>query len=118
MIKKLTTIFLLFISVSSIFAQEDKDKLKKENESKIKKANDLYSKYAYVDAIKIYERIASQGYVDQTVLEHLGNSYYFNADYTTALKWYDQLFENAKKTLKTIRLLQSITIVMGKHSNQ
>ena len=41
MIKKLTTIFLLFISVSSIFAQEDKDKLKKENESKIKKANEL-----------------------------------------------------------------------------
>lgn len=97
MIKKITTIFLLFVSVSCLFAQEDKDKLKKENESKIKKANDLYGKYAYIDAIKIYERIASQGYVDQTILENLGNSYYFNADYTTALKWYDQLFENAEK---------------------
>ena len=70
MIKKLTTIFLLFLSVSCVFAQEDKDKLKKENESKIKKANDLYGKYAYIDAIKIYERIASQGYVDQTILEN------------------------------------------------
>ena len=96
MIRRITTIFLLFCSVSALFAQEDKEKLKKENESKIKKADELYSKYAYVDAIKIYERIAEQGYVDQNILENLGNAYYFNADYTTALKWYDKLFEGTK----------------------
>ena len=44
MIRRITTIFLLFCSVSALFAQEDKDKLKKENESKIKKADELYSK--------------------------------------------------------------------------
>ena len=104
MIRKITAIFLLFCSVSVIFAQEDKEKLKKENESKIKKANDLYGKYAYVDAIKIYERIAEQGYVDQNILENLGNSYYFNADYTTALKWYDKLFENAKKDSQNYKI--------------
>ena len=104
MIRKITAIFLLFCSVSVIFAQEDKEKLKKENESKIKKANDLYGKYAYIDAIKIYERIAEQGYVDQNVLENLGNSYYFNADYTTALKWYDKLFENAKKDSQNYKI--------------
>ena len=104
MIRKITAIFLLFCSVSVIFAQEDKEKLKKENESKIKKANDLYGKYAYVDAIKIYDRIAEQGYVDQNILENLGNSYYFNADYTTALKWYDKLFENAKKDSQNYKI--------------
>ena len=78
--------------------------MKKENESKIKQANDLYGKYAYVDAIKIYERIAEQGYVDQNILENLGNSYYFNADYTTALKWYDKLFENAKKDSQNYKI--------------
>lgn len=104
MIRKITAIFLLFCSVSVIFAQEDKEKLKKENESKIKKANDLYGKYAYIDAIKIYERIAEQGYVDQNILENLGNSYYFNADYTTALKWYDKLFENAKKDSQNYKI--------------
>ena len=107
MIRKITAIFLLFCSVSVVFAQVDdkeKEKLRKENESKIKKANDLYGKYAYVDAIKIYERIAEQGYVDQNVLENLGNSYYFNADYTTALKWYDKLFENAKKDSQNYKI--------------
>ena len=96
MIKKITIFSLLFLSFSSIFAQVD-NKQKEENEKKAKKANELYSKYAYVDAIKIYERIAEQGYIDQTILENLGNSYYFNADYTNALKWYDQLFKNAQK---------------------
>ena len=107
MIRKITAIFLLFCSVSVVFAQVDdkeKEKLRKENESKIKKANDLYGKYAYVDAIKIYERIAEQGYVDQNILENLGNSYYFNADYTTALKWYDKLFENAKKDSQNYKI--------------
>ena len=105
MIRKITAIFLLFCSTSVVFAQvDDKEKLKKENESKIKKANDLYGKYAYVDAIKIYERIAEQGYVDQNILENLGNSYYFNADYTTALKWYDKLFENAKKDSQNYKI--------------
>ena len=107
MIRKITAIFLLFCSVSVVFAQVDdkeKEKLRKENESKIKKANDLYGKYAYVDAIKIYERIAEQGYVDRNILENLGNSYYFNADYTTALKWYDKLFENAKKDSQNYKI--------------
>ena len=105
MIRKITAIFLLFCSTSVVFAQvDDQEKLKKENESKIKKANDLYGKYAYVDAIKIYERIAEQGYVDQNILENLGNSYYFNADYTTALKWYDKLFANAKKDSENYKI--------------
>ena len=49
-------------------------------------------------------RIAEQGYVDQNILENLGNSYYFNADYTTALKWYDKLFENAKKDSQNYKI--------------
>lgn len=60
-------------------------------------ADKLYEKYAYVDAIKIYEKIADKGYVDQDILQNLANSYYFNADYKNALKWYDQLFEKAKQ---------------------
>lgn len=60
------------------------------------KANELYNRYAYIDAIKIYERIAEKGYVNQDVLEKLGNAYFFNADYKSALKWYDKLFELSK----------------------
>ncbi|MDO5608300.1 MAG: OmpA family protein [Capnocytophaga sp.] len=60
----------------------------------IQKANQLYKDYAYIDAIKIYERIAKNGYENQELLERLGNSYYFNADYQNALTWYDKLFAN------------------------
>ena len=101
MIKRITILMLLLFPFSAIFAQVD-DKQKEENEKKAQKANELYDKYAYVDAIKIYERIAEQGYVDQTILQNLGNSYYFNADYTNALKWYDQLFKNAQKDNYTL----------------
>ena len=104
MIRKITAIFLLFCSTSVAFAQvDDQEKLKKENESKIKKANDLYGKYAYVDAIKIYERIAEQGYVDQNILENLGNSYYS---------------QTLKKIAKTTKLLQNTTIVMHNALNR
>ncbi|GIZ15025.1 OmpA family protein [Capnocytophaga catalasegens] len=65
-------------------------------EKEQKKADELYKKYAYVDAIKVYERIAEKGYVNQDILQNLGNAYYFNADYKSALKWYDQLFQLAK----------------------
>lgn len=51
-----------------------------------------YEKYAYIDAIKTYERIAEKGYKSQDMLQKLGNSYYFNADLENAAKWYGELF--------------------------
>lgn len=65
-------------------------------EKQQEKADQLYNRYAYIDAIKVYERIAEKGYINQDVLEKLGNSYFFNADYKSALKWYDQLSELSK----------------------
>ncbi len=77
----------MFVMMTTVgFAQEKQQE----------KADQLYSKYAYIDAIKIYERIAEKGYINQDILEKLGNSYFFNADYKNALKWYDQLFELSK----------------------
>jgi outer membrane protein OmpA-like peptidoglycan-associated protein/tetratricopeptide (TPR) repeat protein len=58
----------------------------------IKYANDKYEKYAYVDAIKVYESVANKGYKDEKMFQRLGNSYYFNGELIKALKWYDQLF--------------------------
>ena len=59
----------------------------------INDADKNYDKFAYIDAIKIYERIAEKGYKSVEMFEKLGNSYYFNADLEMALKWYEQLFE-------------------------
>lgn len=89
---KLLNITLAFLCTTSLFAQHERE---------LQKANDMYKNYAYVDAIKIYEKIAEKGYVNQEMLESLGNSYYYNAEYKNALRWYEQLFEEGKYDVKT-----------------
>ncbi|NHM08381.1 OmpA family protein, partial [Flavobacterium sp. CYK-4] len=57
-----------------------------------KKGDKQYSKYAYIDATKTYERIAEKGYKSADMFLKLGNSYYFNADLPKAAKWYTEFF--------------------------
>lgn len=56
------------------------------------RAEKKYDKYAYVDAIETYERIANKGFKNQEILQNLGNAYYFNAKLEEASKWYGELF--------------------------
>ncbi|WP_291285375.1 OmpA family protein [Flavobacterium sp.] len=60
--------------------------------TKIATADKQYANYAYVDAIKTYERVASKGYKSADMFKKLGNSFYFNAEFDKAAKWYDELF--------------------------
>jgi outer membrane protein OmpA-like peptidoglycan-associated protein len=55
-------------------------------------ADQKFNEYSYIDAIKIYERLAEKGYKDDNVLKKLGDCYYFNSDYTKSQQWYRQLF--------------------------
>ena len=87
----LTFSVALLSSTSLLFAQPEKE---------LEKANEMYKNFSYVDAIKIYERIAQKGFVNQEMLESLGNSYYYNAEYKNALRWYEQLFEEGKYNVK------------------
>jgi outer membrane protein OmpA-like peptidoglycan-associated protein/tetratricopeptide (TPR) repeat protein len=59
---------------------------------KVAKADKNYDKFAYVDAIKTYERVFEKGYKTPDMLQKLGNAYYFNADLEKAAKWYGELF--------------------------
>lgn len=61
-------------------------------ESKLNLADKKYDSYAYVDAIKTYERIAQKGYKSEDLYKKLGNSYYFNSDFENSAKWYSELF--------------------------
>src|SRR4051812_39343318 len=58
----------------------------------IRKTEKRYDNYAYIDVIKVYEKIAEKGYKDEKMFERLGNSYYFNADYDKAEGAYRELF--------------------------
>ncbi|MFV8346100.1 tetratricopeptide repeat protein [Flavobacterium sp. ZB4P13] len=60
--------------------------------SKFYVTDKVSDKYAYVDVIKTYERIAAKGYKSIDIFKKLGDSYYFNADFGKAAKWYCELF--------------------------
>ena len=57
------------------------------------KAKKSIEKFAYVDAIKTYERLFDKGYKSQEMLQNIGDAYYFKADLDHAAKWYTELFQ-------------------------
>lgn len=59
---------------------------------KVAKADKEFDKFAYVDAIKTYERLFEKGYKSADMLQKLGDAYYFKADLENAAKWYTELF--------------------------
>lgn len=77
-----TSCILLFFGLQS-YAQRTKEK----------KADNEFDQYAYVDAIKIYEKIAQNGYMNTSILKKLADAYYFNGKLEQAHNWYKELFE-------------------------
>ena len=65
---------------SSIFAQ-----------NKINSATKKYDKLAYIDAIKVYEKVVEKGHESEDLFQHLGDAYYYNAQYNKAIQSYGQL---------------------------
>lgn len=52
----------------------------------------ISDKYAYIDVIKTYERVAAKGYKSVDLFQKLGNSYYSNSKLEKAATWYCELF--------------------------
>lgn len=82
-------------------------------EKKIKEANAAYEKLGYMNAISIYIEVDKKGYGSPDIYKKIGDSYYFNANYTEANKWYEKLIKSSEvidfeyyyrysQTLKTI----------------
>ncbi|MDP5202325.1 OmpA family protein [Flavobacterium sp. DG2-3] len=78
---------LLFVTIIGAFSFSSYAQ-----QSKINAADKKYDSYAYVDAIKIYEKVADKGYKSEDMFKKLGNAYYFNSDFQNAAKWYGELF--------------------------
>jgi outer membrane protein OmpA-like peptidoglycan-associated protein len=80
------SILLCLIIVSVFFSKTYSQ------QSKIESGDKKYDNYAYIDAIKTYERVAQKGYKSEDMFKKLGNSYYFNSEFAAAAKWYGELF--------------------------
>jgi outer membrane protein OmpA-like peptidoglycan-associated protein/tetratricopeptide (TPR) repeat protein len=78
---------LLYVTIVSVFSFNLYSQ-----KTKLTAADKKYDNYAYVDAIKTYERVANKGYKSEEMFKKLGNAYYFNAELDKAAKWYDELF--------------------------
>ena len=60
--------------------------------ARVATADKKYDNYAYVDAIKTYERVVDKGYQSTDMFQKLGNAYYFNGKLEKAAQWYGALF--------------------------
>jgi len=56
------------------------------------KTDKVGEKYAYVDVIKTYEKVAAKGYKSVDLFQKLGNSSYSNCELEKAAEWYTKLF--------------------------
>lgn len=81
---------LLYITIISVFSFNCYAQ-----KAQLAAADRKYESFAYIDAIKTYERVAEKGYKSADMFQKLGNSYYFNGELDKAAKWYDELFAMA-----------------------
>ncbi|PHS02707.1 MAG: flagellar motor protein MotB [Leeuwenhoekiella sp.] len=75
--------FTLVLTSLSVNAQE----------RELERANKKFDQYAFVDSQKIYLKVAEEGYASAELFGKLGDSFYYNADYTEAAQWYGKLVQ-------------------------
>ncbi|WP_026715343.1 OmpA family protein [Flavobacterium daejeonense] len=85
---------LLYIAMVSVFSFNIYSQ-----DAKLVKADKKYDNYAYIDAIKTYEKVAEKGYKSAPMFQKIGNAYYFNGELDKAAKWYAELFEMPDTTI-------------------
>ncbi|TVZ51638.1 OmpA family protein [Dokdonia sp. Hel_I_53] len=85
--KKNALIFILFISFLG-FAQE----------STVEKGDKQFHKYDFVDAQKIYQKVADKGYQSADLFKKLADAYYLNAKYEQAKTYYEKLIKQYPET--------------------
>ncbi|MCV2487419.1 OmpA family protein [Flavobacterium sp. SH_e] len=65
-------------------------------DKKVEKANEAYNKFAFIEASKLYQKLADKGNSSLEVLTKLGNSYYFNGQYPEAAEAYGNVFNSGQ----------------------
>ena len=68
-------------------------------ENQMANAEDHFKQYEFIDAQRIYLKVAKKGYVSGDLLKKLGDSYYFNAELGEASRWYDGLYKEYREEM-------------------
>lgn len=84
-------LYIVLISILSINTYSQASR-------KLALAEKKYNNYAYIDAIKIYEKVAAKGYSSPDMFKKIGNAYYFNSQLESAKIWYEKLFATAENS--------------------
>ncbi len=63
-------------------------------DKRLEKADESFNRFAFVDARKIYLKVAESGYESLDLFKKLADSYYFNAQLEEAVPWYEKLTNN------------------------
>ena len=100
-------LFLSLYNVTLVFGQD----------KKVAEATENYEQLDYVKAQEIYLAIAEKGYQSEEVLTKLANTYYFNAQYKEAAKWYSSLFNLNSNHLNPKKLLNKLHAIPFLSSN-
>ncbi len=80
-LRKTLFLAILVLTIGNVFSQK----------RDIQKANKEFDKFAYIDAREIYLKVVADGYESAEILKRIGDTYYFNSDYTNAASWYENL---------------------------
>lgn len=78
-------IFFLFVALLSVASLAQ--------EQQLAKANKNFEQLDYIEAQKIYLAVAEKGFESEELYTRLANSFYFNAQYAEAERWYKKLIE-------------------------
>jgi len=97
------SIILIFVFNSEIsFSQK---KYNSQNRT-FKKGLKKYKNFGYIDASKIFLKVAKAGFRSEELLTKLGDSYYFTSNYKEAVKWYKELYAFKKGDISSKYLLR------------
>ncbi|MDC6364539.1 MULTISPECIES: OmpA family protein [Flavobacteriaceae] len=98
--------------------------------SKLKRANEEFDQYEFIDARKIYLKVAESGYESSQLYKKLGDTYYFNSEYEDAIQWYQKLiakypdqleadyYYRAAQTYKSIGNYHESKKMMGEYTSR
>ncbi|MFT5103141.1 MAG: outer membrane protein OmpA-like peptidoglycan-associated protein [Candidatus Latescibacterota bacterium] len=106
--KKIYTFFLLIAVSTAVVTAQNKD---------TKKADQLYSKLAYTDAAKAYQKLIKKGKGSRYVFAQLGNSFYNLNDTKKAASYYKRVVKARKVSPEVVYNYAQCLKANGKFSD-